>query len=216
MKTRIKICCISSHEEAALATGYGAHALGLVGPMPSGPGPIEFSLIREIAASVAPGISSFLLTAETSYDWILDVYHKTYPQVLQLVDAVENMDVYVRLKATIPQVKLVQVIHVTNEESLEEAIQVAEYVDCILLDSGNPKLKIKELGGTGRVHNWDISQKIVEQCGVPVFLAGGLNPKNVREAIDHVNPYGVDICSGLRKNGKLDERLVEEFVKAVN
>jgi phosphoribosylanthranilate isomerase len=216
MPTRMKICCISSHEEVRLATDYGAHALGLVGPMPSGPGPIALSLIREIAADVAPGVSSFLLTAETTYDWILDVYHKTYPQVFQLVDEVENIDVYTRLKETIPQVKLVQVIHVTGDESLDEALMISPYVDGLLLDSGNPKLTIKELGGTGRVHDWSVSQKIVELCGVPVFLAGGLNPQNVREAIDHVNPYGVDVCSGLRTNGFLDERKVEAFMKAVN
>ncbi len=216
MPTRIKICCISSHEEARLATDYGANALGLVGPMPSGPGPIALPLIREIASAISPGVSSFLLTAETTYDWILDVYHQTYPHVLQLVDEVENMDVYTRLKETIPQVKLVQVIHVIGEESLDEALRIAPFVDGLLLDSGNPKLRIKELGGTGRVHDWRVSQKIVEQSGVPVFLAGGLSPENVREAIDHVNPYGVDICSGLRTNGKLDVRKVEAFVKAVN
>jgi phosphoribosylanthranilate isomerase len=112
-------------------------------------------------------------------------------------------------------VRIVQVIHVTGPESFDEALSVAPYVDALLLDSGNPKLKIKELGGTGRVHDWSVSRSIVDQSGKPVFLAGGLNPDNVRAAIEKVNPYGVDICSGLRINGKLDERLLERFVLEV-
>ncbi|MBK9984845.1 MAG: phosphoribosylanthranilate isomerase [Saprospiraceae bacterium] len=215
MSTRIKICCISSSEEAMLAINYGANALGLVGPMPSGPGPISVSLIREIAQNVHPGVSTFLLTSETTADGIIRMYNQTHTQVLQLVDAVEDVNVYLKLREALPHVKLVQVIHVTGEESLDEAILLAPYTDALLLDSGNPKLAVKELGGTGRVHDWKVSRAIVEQCGKPVFLAGGLNPSNVREAIDHVNPFGVDICSGLRRNGKLDEGLVEKFVKMI-
>jgi phosphoribosylanthranilate isomerase len=215
MHVRIKICCISSIEEAMLAIRYGANALGLVGPMPSGPGPIELPLIKKIAAGVPPGVSTFLLTHEITTQGILDIYKKTHTNVLQLVDAVESIDVYKDLKNELPYVRMVQVIHVTGPESIEEALSVAPFVDAILLDSGNPKLTIKELGGTGRVHNWSISKSIVEQCGKPVFLAGGLNPENVRKAIDKVQPYGVDVCSGLRKNGKLDKDLLQKFIHQV-
>ncbi|MGB4848526.1 MAG: phosphoribosylanthranilate isomerase [Saprospiraceae bacterium] len=215
MSTRIKICCISSSEEAMLAIKYGANALGLVGPMPSGPGPIPVSLIREIAQNVHPGVSTFLLTSETTVDGIIRMYKQTHTQVLQLVDEVENINVYLKLRESLPHVKLVQVIHVSGEESLDEALSLAPYCDALLLDSGNPKLAVKELGGTGRVHDWRVSRAIVEQCGKPVFLAGGLNPSNVRDAIDHVNPFGVDVCSGLRINGKLDEGLVERFVNMI-
>lgn len=215
MGTRIKICCISSREEAMLATKYGANALGLVGPMPSGPGSISIPLIREIAQNVHPGISTFLLTSETTADGIISIYNQTHTQVLQLVDAVEDLNVYLKIRKALPHVKIVQVIHVTGEETLDEAMLLAPYCDALLLDSGNPKLAVKELGGTGRVHDWKISRAIVEQCGKPVFLAGGLNPSNVRAAIDYVNPFGVDICSGLRINGMLDEKLVEMFFREV-
>jgi phosphoribosylanthranilate isomerase len=194
---------------------YGANALGLVGPMPSGPGPISVSLIKEIAQYVHPGVSTFLLTSETTAEGIISMYDKTHTQVLQLVDEVENINVYSKLREALPHVKLVQVIHVTGDESLDEALMLAPYCDALLLDSGNTKLAVKELGGTGRIHDWRVSRAIVEQCGKPVFLAGGLNPSNVREAIDHVNPFGVDICSGLRINGKLDESLLEKFVREV-
>ena len=213
--TRIKICCISSIPEAQLAMDYGANALGLVGPMPSGPGPIGIPLIKEIASSIPPGVATFLLTSETSANGIIDVYKKTNVQVLQLVDEVDNMEVYTIIRDKLPHVKIVQVIHVTGPESLGEALIIAPHVDALLLDSGNPKLAVKELGGTGRVHDWSVSKAIVEECGKPVFLAGGLNPGNVREAISKVNPFGVDICSGLRKDGKLDEELLKKFVNAV-
>jgi|SRR5687768_1008072 len=212
---RIKVCCISSIEEAQLATKYGANAIGLVGPMPSGPGPIEIELINEIARSVPPGVSTFLLTCETSAKGIIGIYKRTHTHVLQLVDEVDNMEVYSEVRAELPHVKLVQVIHVTGSESLSEAIILAPHVEAILLDSGNPKLEVKELGGTGRVHDWSISKAIVTECGVPVFLAGGLNPLNVADAIAQVKPFGVDVCSGLRRNGYLDEELLDIFVNAV-
>jgi len=212
MSIKIKICCISSKEESDLAIRCGADILGLVGPMPSGPGPIEISLIKEIADHVPGDILTFLLTCVTSAEEIIEIQKKTNTKVLQLVDAVDNLEVYSTLREQIPQIKIVQVIHVTGPGSIEEALLVAPHVHGLLLDSGNPKLAVKELGGTGRVHDWEISRTIVKQAGVPVFLAGGLNPQNVYDAIDHVQPYGVDVCSGLRKNGRLDEDLLKDFI----
>ena len=183
--------------------------------MPSGPGPIAIPLIKEISESVPPAVSTFLLTCEINAKGIIDIYKKTHTHVLQLVDAVENMEVYSKVRDAIPHVKLVQVIHITGPESLSEAHIIAPHVDALLLDSGNPKLAIKELGGTGRVHDWKVSKAIVEECGIPVFLAGGLNPDNVKDAIENVQPFGVDICSGLRRNGLLEEDLLSRFVHAV-
>ena len=115
----------------------------------------------------------------------------------------------------LPGIKIVQVIHVIDEQSVDEAIHISEMVDAILLDSGNPKLKIKELGGTGRVHNWKLSRQISDNARCPIFLAGGLNPDNVRQAIDEVHPFAVDVCSGVRTDGKLDRTKLELFVKNV-
>jgi len=113
-------------------------------------------------------------------------------------------------------VKIIQVLHVVGEESIEEAMSLMENVDGLLLDSGNPKLKVKELGGTGRIHNWEISRSIVEKSKVPVWLAGGLKPENIQNAIQHVQPYGVDLCSGVRTDGKLDFNKLSLFFKNVN
>ncbi len=204
MVIRVKICCISSIEEAKLAIKYGASAIGLVSEMPSGPGPIPEELIEEIAATIPPCISSFLLTSEQDVDSIIKQQRKTKVNTIQIVDRLIE-GTYYDLRKALPGISIVQVIHVTGEESVEEAIEVSGSVNAILLDSGNQSLKIKELGGTGRVHDWEISRRIVDKVKAPVFLAGGLKPDNVLEAVDKVRPFGIDICSGVRTNGKLDE-----------
>ncbi len=214
MKPRIKICCIASKEEAKLAIDHGANAIGLVGRMPSGPGPISDNLIREITQTIPPPIASFLLTCETFADKIIEHHLRTNTNTIQIVDEVAE-GTYKILKEKIPAVKIVQVIHVINENSVDEAVRISEEVDALLLDSGNPSLKVKELGGTGRVHDWNLSKKIVEQSKVPVFLAGGLNPHNAREAFEKVQPFGLDLCSGIRVNGKLDQKKLEAFFRAV-
>ena len=211
---RFKICCIQSADELRMAVDAGAHAIGLVGRMPSGPGPIHDELIRSIAAVVPPGVSSFLLTSETDPNAIIAHYHRTLTQTLQLVDYVDTRD-YAVIRKALPSIRIVQVVHVTGPESLDFALRAAEHVDALLLDSGNPTAQIKTLGGTGNVHDWSVSQRIVAETGIPVFLAGGLNAGNVREAIDLVQPYGVDICSGVRTDGNLDAKKLEAFVRAV-
>lgn len=216
MRTRVKICCISSLAEAQLAIRLGADALGLVGRMPSGPGVVGDPLARQIVQATPPPIATFMLTSETTAEGIIAHQHRVGANTIQLVDAVPA-GTYAALRVALPAVKLVQVIHVVDERSLDEALRaVDEGVDALLLDSGNPALAVKELGGTGRVHNWLISRQIVEQASVPVFLAGGLNPTNARRAIDAVQPFGLDICSGVRTDGQLDAHKLEAFVSAVN
>lgn len=213
MLPKIKVCCISSVHEAKTAISFGAAALGLVGKMPSGPGPIADELIAEIVKTVPPPIATFLLTSETRDIDIISHHRKVHTNTLQIVDAlVEGSYKYIHHQ--IPFVKLVQVIHVIDESSVDEAVAISEEVDALLLDSGNPKLAVKELGGTGRTHNWQLSHKIVQQSKVPVFLAGGLHEGNVQEAIEKVNPYGLDLCSGVRTNGLLDSKKLEAFFKA--
>jgi phosphoribosylanthranilate isomerase len=201
MRIRVKICCISSIEEARLAIALGADALGLVAKMPSGPGPIADELIATIAKTIHPPIASFLLTSEQSSAAIIDHIKRTGANTVQIVDELTSGS-YHEIHDALPLVKIVQVIHVTGEESIAQALAVQRFVDAILLDSGNPKGAIKTLGGTGNVHDWSISRELVRSVNVPVFLAGGLNAANVRNAIDQVRPFAVDVCSGVRTNGK--------------
>ena len=211
MITRVKICCINSDDEARMAVEYGASAIGLVGKMPSGPGPISDELIRQIAKIVPPPIATFMLTSERSVEGIIEHHHRTNTNTIQIVDSLSS-GTYSQLKAALPCVKIVQVIHVIDERSVDEALEISGMVDAILLDSGNPKLKVKELGGTGRVHNWNLSRQIREGSNCPVFLAGGLNPENVRQAIEEVQPFAVDVCSGVRIDGRLDRNKLELFI----
>jgi phosphoribosylanthranilate isomerase len=197
-----------------MAMSYGASAIGLVGRMPSGPGPIEDELIKSIAITIPPPIATFLLTCEISAEQIIAHHKRTFTNAIQLVDELHEED-YLIIKKALPAIKLVQVIHVIDEVSVEQAIKVSENVDAILLDSGNPKLAIKELGGTGRVHNWELSRRIKESISIPLFLAGGLTYQNVQQAIEEVEPYGVDVCSGVRTNRQLDENKLKAFFEAV-
>jgi len=214
-KIRVKICCISSLEEAKFAINSGASALGLVGHMPSGPGIISDQLIAEIAASVPKHIETFLLTSETSADRIIQHYLKVNTTTIQLVDAL-TQGFHAQIKAALPHVKIVQVLHVLDESTIDEALEISKFVDMILLDSGNPNLATKELGGTGRIHNWEISKEIVNKVTIPVFLAGGLTSKNALQAIKEVNPYGLDLCSGVRTNGLLDVDKLAAFFSVIN
>ena len=211
---RVKICCISSVEEARLAIEYGASALGLVGHMPSGPGVIDDNAISTIAGTISPGVSSFLLTSETAAAGIIAHHRRVHTSVIQMVDAVAE-SAYAEIRAALPAVKLVQVIHVIDEKNVEEALRIAPHVDALLLDSGNPNLAVKELGGTGRTHNWQLSRTIVERSPKPVYLAGGLRAENVREAIAQVQPFGLDLCSSVRTDGKLDATKLAAFFGAL-
>ncbi len=201
---RVKICCISSLREARLAITHGAAALGLVSAMPSGPGVIAENLIAEIADAVPPPIAKFLLTSRQDAEGIIQQQRRCRTNTIQIVDRLLQGS-YEDLRSALPGISLVQVVHVTGPESVDEAIAASEHVDAILLDSGNPALATKELGGTGRRHNWALSKQIRKRIDIPLFLAGGINPENVCEAIAEVGPFGLDICTGVRSAGQLDE-----------
>lgn len=207
---RVKVCCISSEDEARLAIRYGADAIGLVSAMPSGPGVISDERIRDIARAVPPPVATFLLTSEQQPGEIVAQQRQSRTTAIQLCDRVTDKS-YRRLRGTLPNVALIQVVHVTGPEAVDEAERVAAFVDAVLLDSGRPDADTKELGGTGRTHDWQVSRRIRDGLGVPVFLAGGLNTGNVAEAIEQVEPFALDLCSGVRTDGQLDEDKLRRF-----
>lgn len=214
MRTRVKVCCISSLSEAETAVALGADALGLVGDMPSGPGIISDELARDIAAAVPPPVATFLLTSRTRGDEIAEhVGHCgcSAVQVVQHIDPAEHEVI----RARQPRVRRVQVIHVEDAGALELIADYAPYVDAFLLDSGRPTATTPELGGTGRTHDWAVSRDFVARAPRPVFLAGGLKPGNVGEAIASVRPYGLDLCSGVRREDRLDDDLLRAFMTGV-
>ncbi len=209
--TRTKICCISSVAEAQLAVRHGASAIGLVSNMPSGPGVIPEARISEIAATVPPGVVTVLLTSLVLSADIVAQQKRCRVNALQLCDRVDQ-SVYSDLREALPGIAIVQVVQVTGEGSVAEAIEVSSWVDAILLDSGNQGLPVKELGGTGRTHDWAVSAQIVSRLSIPIYLAGGLKPENVSEAIRLVKPFGVDLCTGVRTADQLDEVKLEKFM----
>lgn len=182
--------------------------------MPSGPGVISEDLIAEIALSVPPTIATFLLTSKQDVPAIVAQHKKSKTNTIQLCDRLVS-GTYEELKNSLPGISIVQVIHVIGEESAKEASTMSAFVDALLLDSGNRTSTVKVLGGTGRTHDWRISRKIKTFVTVPVFLAGGLKPENVREAIRQVEPFGVDVCSGVRTDGRLDEKKLKKFMMQV-
>ena len=210
----MKICCIASLDEAELAASLGAYAIGLVSAMPSGPGPIPESLIARLAAEAPRHLRKFLLTSLTDADAIARQVMRAGTDTVQLVDALPPGS-HARLRDLLPHVTLVQVVHVTGEGAIGEAEVVAGEVDAILLDSGNPAAAVRELGGTGRTHDWAVSRAIVRAVGIPVYLAGGLRADNVADAVDVVRPYGVDVCSGVRTNALLDAEKLAAFAAAL-
>lgn len=213
-RPRLKVCCIADAEEAWTAIRLGADALGLVSAMPSGPGVIDEERIAEVAAAVPPPIATFLLTSAQDADAIIAQQRRCRTNTLQLCDALPDGDL-ARLRAALPGVALVQVVHVEGEASVDEALAAASHIDALLLDSGRPNAATKELGGTGRTHDWAISRAIRERAPVPVFLAGGLRADNVAEAVRQVGPFGVDLCSGVRTDGRLDAAKLAQFVAAL-
>ncbi len=211
---RIKICCISSIEEAQMAIRLGASAVGLVSEMPSGPGIITEEKITKIAKTIPPSVGSFLLTSKTDVDEIIEQQKRCETNTIQLCDSL-TPDQHKELRKALPGISIVQVIHVWDERNIQEALDASKNCNGLLLDSGNPKLSVKELGGTGRTHNWEISRQIVEAVNIPVFLAGGLNVNNVSDSLKLVGPFGVDICSGVRTNGLLNEKKLADFISAI-
>ena len=216
----VKICCIASVEEAQLAWAHGAAALGLVSAMPSGPGVISDTEIAHVAATMqaqagAAGHAppqTFLLTARTRAADIAAQHAAAGTTTLQLVDDVPVADLQ-HLRQLCPGVALVQVIHVTGAASVAQAVAVAPFVDALLLDSGNPHAAVKELGGTGRTHDWALSRQIRDAVApVPVWLAGGLRVHNVAQAVAQMQPAGLDLCTGVRSGGALDAALLASFM----
>jgi phosphoribosylanthranilate isomerase len=214
MRTRLKICCISSRAEAVIAGDAGASALGLVSMMPSGPGVISESLIADIAACIPVGIAAVLLTSLRRAPDLIAQQHRCRADVLQLCEVVPHDDLR-RLRDALPGTRLMHVVHVDGEGSIVEAEGMAPYVDALLLDTGSRTGAVRELGGTGRTHDWSISARIVAATDRPTFLAGGLTADNVALAIETVRPYGVDVCSGVRVNGHLHHDRLEAFAAAV-
>ena len=190
--------------------------MGLIGKraMPSSLRAIDDRSVAEIIARIPSTISTFVLTSATR---AADVARHALAASASTVQIVPHLspDESAQLPQLLPGVRRVQVIHVENESALELIGRYAPHVHAFLLDSGRPSLPTPEYGGTGRTHDWSISAEFVRRSPHPVFLAGGLTPANVGEAIEKIRPFGVDLCSGVRTDGRLDPAKLQAFIDAV-
>ncbi len=211
---KVKICCIRSAEEAQLALSFGAVALGLVSEMPAGPGELTESSIREITTGLPPSTGTFLLTAVTDVDRLVEKAQACAVNTLQLWDLLEPPD-YALLRAALPGVSIVQAIHVLGRSAVDAAVAAARQADALVLDSSNPEVPFRWESQAGQTHDWEISREIVETVDCPALLAGGLNASNVEYAVRTVRPYGVDVCTGVRSGDSLDRRKVVSFFEAL-
>lgn len=211
----VKLCCISDAREVDLALSAGASVLGFVGEQPAGPGRLHDAAITPLIERVAGRARTWLLTAHTDPEGLIAQIARTRPSGVQLCDAVAD-EVYDTLRGRFPGLELIQVVHVTQPDAPAEAARIASHVDAILLDSGVPTGPDRQLGGTGKTHDWRVSRAIVDTVPVPVWLAGGLDPDNVETALRQVRPHGVDLCSGVRDaDYRLDADKVSAFMQAV-
>lgn len=213
-RTRIKICCIASLEEAQLAIHAGADAVGFVCATPTSARSIDKQSVALITPLIPPPIETFLLTSERTASSIAKHVRLTGVSTVQILSPI-GLAESKRLSELIPTVRRVQVIHVESEVALELIDTYAPFVHSFLLDSGRPNLNTPEYGGTGRTHDWSISAECVKKSPHPVYLAGGLTSENVREAIRLVRPFGVDLCSGVRTNSHLDPDKLKVFIAEV-
>lgn len=212
-RTRVKVCCLASSDEVRAATASGADALGFLGAMPDGVG-MPDAVIAALIGQVPPPVAAVLLTGETTATAIARQVRDTRAMAVQIVRPLDPEQV-AELAALEPLVRRIQVIHVEGPQALDLIGPYAPHVDAFLLDSGRPSAAVPSYGGTGQPHDWDISAAFVAASSRPVFLAGGLNASNVRDAIGHVRPFGLDLFSGVRTRGVLDLDKLAAFMIAV-
>ncbi len=208
----LKVCCIQNIAEALSCIERQVHMIGFVSAMPTGFRLLTDLQIKDIISQLPPSETlSVLLSSRTSAAGLVDHIRYTGAQALQIVDEL-SQDVLRQVREQLPELKIIQVIHVTSPKDIEKAQSIESLVDYILLDSGKQQGNPKALGGTGLTHDWSISAELVRSLSKPVMLAGGLKLQNIAEAIDTVGPAGIDICTGLRDPKYLLLKRLDEMI----
>lgn len=207
---RVKICGNRTIEEAKMAVEAGADAVGfLVGIRHDSDDSLAPETARDIVKHIPPFISTVVVTHLVTAKEVVDLCDRILPTTVQLHDDIVPRQI-AEIRMVRPHLKLIKAIHVVGDQAMNEAKTFSPYVDAILLDSRTND----RIGGTGRIHDWDISERIVAADLKPVILAGGLTPNNISEAIAKVKPYGVDVHSGVEdEDGNRDVQKLKEFIR---
>jgi phosphoribosylanthranilate isomerase len=206
---KVKICGITRKEDLDAAATAGADAVGFVVGTAASPRNISIEKAEELFRQVPPFVKSVLVTVPTSFDELAETYEKLNPDVIQVHGKNLPAAVYVRLK--FPKTPLIGAVNANSPNALETASRVSEMFDAVLLDS----FVSGKYGGTGIVHDWELSKRVKQVIRPkPLILAGGLSPENVAEAVRTVQPYAVDVSSGVElQPGIKDHQKIVDFVK---
>jgi phosphoribosylanthranilate isomerase len=210
---RVKICGITSPEEATLAERAGAHAIGLlVGRVHAAADFVGPELAREICRALSPFVTPVLVTHLEDPEAIVNLAELVPCPVLQLHSDLGPATLR-ELRARLAARKLIGKVSVEGDDAVARASEIEPFVDAILLDTRDRATD--RVGGTGMVHDWSISARIAAGSRAPIILAGGLTPDNVAQAVRAVKPWGVDVNSGVETaDGRKDGGRIRRFVAA--
>ena len=195
-EVKVKICGVTNREDAHLVVDSGADMLGMIVDVPvETPRKISIEKAEELAKGIGDAINIVVVLCPRSVEEVETVVRRLEPFGVQMHGFESNA--FLRdVREVLPDVKLIKTVHVDEQGTVHGVMPEEDYVDFILLDTFSV-----QIGGTGKTHRWDISRKIVEDSIIPVILSGGLTPENVGDAIKEVNPYGVDVASGVESSG---------------
>jgi phosphoribosylanthranilate isomerase len=182
---------LTSIEDALATVEAGADLIGLVVD-DSGAVPEEISpeQARAIFAAIDGSALGVALSLSTDPDEICAMAEQVQPHAVHLAASALAIDDLIRVRARLPDTKIMAAVPVTGPGAVEVACERSRYADYLLLDSKSAADAFT--GATGKTHDWSISRRIVEAVSTPVILAGGLSPENVADAIEAVRPWGVD------------------------
>lgn len=211
---RVKVSCLRTPEEARLAVSFGAVAIGIASGVPGSTEELEDEQIAAITACVGDDIGTFLLTALGDPGEIAAKARRCAVNTVQLWEPLAP-EAYIELRRAAPGLSIAQSIHVVDERAIAQAREMAGVADALVLGSTNPEPPFRWTSPHGRTHDWTISRRIVESAQIPVILSGGLTARNVADAVRFVRPYGVEVCSSVRRNGRLEKSLLVEFLESV-
>ena len=206
---RAKICGLTREEDLAVAVAAGADAVGFLVGVPSSPRNLTLERAETLLGQVPVFVDSVVVTAPKSIEWLIEVCERLKPSAIQ-IHGKEQLDSS-KIRERIKHSRLIKTVYVTEDALNERVIEDLKTFDAILLDSFSKG----QYGGTGKTHDWTLSKQIKEAVApVPVILAGGLKPENVKEAILAVDPYAVDVASGVEASpGVKDHMKVRAFVE---
>jgi len=205
---RVKICGITLKEDLDAAVAAGADAVGFVVGVASSPRNIALEKAEKLIRQVPPFVKSVLVSVPRGIDEF-ETYQKLNPDAIQIHG--ENLHAAASVRLKIPNTLLIGAVNAHLANTLDVASRVSKLFDAVLLDS----FANGRYGGTGIVHDWELSKRVKQAIHPkPLILAGGLNPENVAEAVRTVEPYAVDVSSGVElQPGIKDHKKILEFIK---